>query len=225
MRFTTVGIVQLFGVIVAVLVQPTVGSISDYTVSRFGRRKPYVAHRDAARRRLPGRSRDVEHAAHGGGLRPAPAVLVELRAGPVPGLRARPRAAAAGRPGQRHGRPVPGPRRRDGDGAGGGRDPDGRLHLADDHARRHRARDDAVARSSGSRRDAGRRTRGGRSWRSIATEAWGTDILAERSFVFLVASRFFILGGSAFLIVLSVPYLERSLAMTDPDVRGNWLLA
>ena len=42
MRFTTVGLVQLAGVVVAVLVQPTVGSISDYTVSRFGRRKPYV---------------------------------------------------------------------------------------------------------------------------------------------------------------------------------------
>ena len=30
------------GTIVAVLVQPTVGTISDYTVSRFGRRKPYI---------------------------------------------------------------------------------------------------------------------------------------------------------------------------------------
>src|SRR4029078_6679316 len=42
MRCPTVVLVQLFGVIVAVVVQPTVGSISDYTVSRFGRRKPYV---------------------------------------------------------------------------------------------------------------------------------------------------------------------------------------
>ena len=29
-------------VIIAVLVQPTVGSISDYTISRWGRRKPYI---------------------------------------------------------------------------------------------------------------------------------------------------------------------------------------
>ena len=29
--------------------------------------------------------------------------------------------------------------------------------------------------------------RGGRRWRSIAAEAWGTDILQERSFVWLVA--------------------------------------
>ena len=41
-RFTTVGFVQLLGVVVAVIIQPTVGSISDYTVSRFGRRKPYI---------------------------------------------------------------------------------------------------------------------------------------------------------------------------------------
>ncbi len=77
------------------------------------------------------------------------------------------------------------------------------------------------------RLEEGRRAkdRRGRPWRSIAAEAWGTDILAERSFVFLVASRFFILGGSAFLIVLSVPFLERAIALTDPDERGNWLLA
>ena len=66
--------------------------------------------------------------------------------------------------------------------------------------------------------------RHGRSWRSVAGEAWGTDILAERSFIFLVASRFFILGGSALLIVLSVPYLERSLGLVDKDDRATWLL-
>ena len=41
-QYTTLGIVQLLGVIVAVLVQPTVGSMSDYTIGRFGRRKPYI---------------------------------------------------------------------------------------------------------------------------------------------------------------------------------------
>ena len=34
---------QVAGLIIAVLVQPTVGTLSDYTVSRFGRRKPYIA--------------------------------------------------------------------------------------------------------------------------------------------------------------------------------------
>jgi MFS family permease len=67
--------------------------------------------------------------------------------------------------------------------------------------------------------------RGGRSWPAIAAEAWGTDILRERSFLFLVASRFFILGGSAFLIVLAVPYLERALGMVDGGERATWILA
>ena len=30
------------GTIIAMLVQPTIGSISDYTISRWGRRKPYI---------------------------------------------------------------------------------------------------------------------------------------------------------------------------------------
>ena len=34
--------VEISGAIIAVLVQPTIGSISDYTVSRWGRRKPYI---------------------------------------------------------------------------------------------------------------------------------------------------------------------------------------
>ena len=53
------------------------------------------------------------------------------------------------------------------------------------------------------RLDEGRvaKDRAGRSWRTIAAEAWGTDILRERSFMHLVGSRFFILGGSALLIV------------------------
>ena len=98
-----------------------------------------------------------------------------------------------------------------------------RLHAADDRARRHRARDDAVA-VLPARGGPAAKDRRGRSWRPIAGEAWGTDILRERSFVFLVWSRFFILGGSAFLIVLSRPYLERALGLVDADDRAIWLL-
>jgi MFS family permease len=39
---TALGVMAIAGVAIAVAVQPTVGSISDYTVSRFGRRKPYI---------------------------------------------------------------------------------------------------------------------------------------------------------------------------------------
>jgi MFS family permease len=35
-------VVTIAGVLTAVIVQPTVGTISDYTVSRWGRRKPYI---------------------------------------------------------------------------------------------------------------------------------------------------------------------------------------
>ena len=75
------------------------------------------------------------------------------------------------------------------------------------------------------RLDEGRRAkdRGSRSWWSVATEAWGTDILRERSFLFLVGSRFFVLGGTAFLFNLAVPYLERSQGITNPDERALWI--
>src|SRR2546428_137568 len=35
-------LLSLPGAIISILIQPTVGSISDYTVSRWGRRKPYI---------------------------------------------------------------------------------------------------------------------------------------------------------------------------------------
>src|SRR4051794_11242604 len=42
-QYTTLGALQVAGIVIAVLVQPTVGTLSDYTVTRFGRRKPYIA--------------------------------------------------------------------------------------------------------------------------------------------------------------------------------------
>jgi MFS family permease len=72
------------------------------------------------------------------------------------------------------------------------------------------------------RLDEGRaaKDRAGRSWTSVAVEAWGRDVLRERSFMFLVASRFFVLGGGAFLVALLVPYLERAQGIKDPDERA-----
>ena len=35
--------ISILGAVIAIVVQPTIGSISDYTVSRWGRRKPYIA--------------------------------------------------------------------------------------------------------------------------------------------------------------------------------------
>ena len=39
---TLMGILLVVGAVAAIIVQPTVGIISDYTVSRWGRRKPYI---------------------------------------------------------------------------------------------------------------------------------------------------------------------------------------
>ena len=66
------------------------------------------------------------------------------------------------------------------------------------------------------------RDRAGRSWASVAAEAWGTDILRERSFVWLVASRLFFLMGVAIIYNLNVLYLERSLGLSDAD-KGFWV--
>jgi MFS family permease len=63
--------------------------------------------------------------------------------------------------------------------------------------------------------DEGRRTksRGGRSWLSVAGEAWGTDILREHSFLWLVGSRFFVLTAGALYPVMSTFYLAQVFGM------------
>src|SRR5580765_7065382 len=35
-------LISISGALIAVIVQPTIGSISNYTISRWGRRKPYI---------------------------------------------------------------------------------------------------------------------------------------------------------------------------------------
>jgi len=52
--------------------------------------------------------------------------------------------------------------------------------------------------------------RSGRSWVSIAAETWGTDILKQRSYIFLVASRLFVLAAGGTLVNFVVFYLSDS---------------
>ena len=40
---TALALIKVVAVVMAIVVQPTVGTISDYTMSRWGRRKPYIA--------------------------------------------------------------------------------------------------------------------------------------------------------------------------------------
>jgi Na+/melibiose symporter-like transporter len=56
--------------------------------------------------------------------------------------------------------------------------------------------------------------RDGKSWTTIAAETWGTDILQERSYVWLLGSRLFILMGGAALLNFIYLYLPDSHGLT-----------
>ncbi len=64
------------------------------------------------------------------------------------------------------------------------------------------------------------KSREGRSWFQVAREAWGTDVLRERSFVWLVGSRFFALMGGGILVQLAQNYLHQSHGL-DQDQTGT----
>ena len=66
--------------------------------------------------------------------------------------------------------------------------------------------------------------RNGRSWFAIAREAWGTDILRERSFVWLVGSRFFVLAGAAFFPALSTFYLAQVFGLDSTQTGDTKIL-
>ena len=66
------------------------------------------------------------------------------------------------------------------------------------------------------------RDRGGRSWRQIARSAWATDILAEKSFLNLVVSRLMFLAGINMLLGFYILFMERSLGLTT-EQEGVWI--
>jgi MFS family permease len=66
--------------------------------------------------------------------------------------------------------------------------------------------------------------RAGRSWVEIAKTAWGTDILRERSYVWLVASRLFFLMGGAMLVNLVITYLKQSHGQSVEEANGTNLV-
>ena len=222
-QYTTLGIIQAAGVFIAVLVQPIAGSISDYTISRFGRRKPYI---------LVGTLLDVLFLI---GIATSNTVLVvgafvvllqfsaNFAQGPFQGY-------------------VP------------DLIPPAQVGLASGLVGLFTVLGVVVGTALASiglavgdftiptialgvielvtmlslffRLDEGRaaKDRAGKSWAKVAVEAWGRDVLQERSFMFLVASRFFILGGAFFLVGLLVPYLERAQGITNPDERAVLIL-
>jgi Na+/melibiose symporter-like transporter len=68
------------------------------------------------------------------------------------------------------------------------------------------------------------KSREGRSWRSIAAEAWGTDILRERSFLWLVGSRLAILMAGGILVNLATFYLHRSHGLDEQGTGTAYLI-
>jgi MFS family permease len=56
-------------------------------------------------------------------------------------------------------------------------------------------------------------SREGRSWLQIGMGAWGMDILRERSFVWLLVSRLFFLMAPSVLLFLGIFYLSRTLGI------------
>jgi MFS family permease len=66
--------------------------------------------------------------------------------------------------------------------------------------------------------------RNGRSWLNIAAETWGTDILRERSYIWLLVSRLFILmGGAALLNFMLSSYLPDSHHLTEQETGGAFI--
>ena len=57
--------------------------------------------------------------------------------------------------------------------------------------------------------------RNGKSWPTIAREVWGTDVLKERSYVWLLTSRFFFLMGGAVLVNLILTYLKQTHGLSE----------
>ena len=62
--------------------------------------------------------------------------------------------------------------------------------------------------------------RSGRTWRQIALGAWGTDILRERSYVWLLVSRLFFLMAPAVLTFLGLFYLVQTFGYDESQTEG-----
>ncbi len=68
------------------------------------------------------------------------------------------------------------------------------------------------------------RPREGRSWRSIAGETWATDVLQERSFVWLLVSRLFFLMGGAMLVNYILAYLKQAHGLDESQANATNLV-
>ena len=68
----------------------------------------------------------------------------------------------------------------------------------------------------------GARDRKGRSWSAIARSAWATDILQEKSFVNLVLSRLLFLAGTNMLLGFYLIFMSQTLGIPRAE-QGLWI--
>ncbi len=235
-RGLTMGLLEALGALVPILVVPTVGALSDYTVSRFGKRKGYI---------IGGSIGDfifltglaliamAEPADWDGGALGTPTLLAvyallflslqfssNVAQGPyqgfVPDLVAEPQVGLASG--------AVGVMRLGGTIAGAlvmmiGAQFDAwglalfgiavvELTLA---VLTFRFVDDGPP----------PKPREGRSWTAIAREAWGLDVLRERSFIRMTVVRLLFLMGTGIFVNISAWYLRDSLGQTGDD-RTFW---
>jgi MFS family permease len=204
------------GTVVAILVQPTVGSISDYAVTRWGRRKPFIVF---------GSVLDVVFLvaiANSSTLLALGAFVIlltfstNIARGPfqgyVPDLVAEPQVGMASA--------LVGMMQILGNVTG--------LVLANVAAILHDlplalfavaivelvTMISVVARVGNGMAPKPRR---GRSWLAIAAETWGTDILRERSYLWLLVSRLFFLTAGGILFAYVTVFLRDVFGMTQEE--------
>ena len=219
---TTLFALTIGGSIVALLVQPTIGSLSDYTISRWGRRKPYI---------LVGSIFDVVFLfgiASSNGLLAIAGFVILLQfssnfaqgpfQGYVPDLVPAQQVGLASS--------LVGLMQIIGNVAG--------FTIGSIAAATHSyllgtmalgVLELATMVSVVLRVDDGRpgKSRGGRSWLAIGREAWATDILREHSFLWLVGSRLLFLMGAAMLVTLGPFYLHQTFGL-DETASGTTFL-
>jgi MFS family permease len=208
------------GALIAALVQPTVGSISDYTISRWGRRKPYIfigSILDVAFLYGIATSNSIIAVASFMALLQVSANFAQ---GPFQGyvpdlIPAKQVGLASALVGlfQVLGNAV-------GFGIGSAAVATNSFFLG---TMALGALEVATMLSVVWRVNEGRsaRSRNGRSWLSVAREAWGTDVLKERSFLWLVGSRWFFLMGATMLINLSLFYFAQTFRLSQSASGGT----
>jgi MFS family permease len=67
------------------------------------------------------------------------------------------------------------------------------------------------------------RPRRGKSWTTIARETWATDILRERSYVWLLVSRLLFLLGGSLLVNFVLIYLGRAYGMSKDEANSMFV--